>query len=703
LEKSTGVLTMKIRVILPVIVSVLAFLLLAIAGHDLYASWQRRAEAAAFAVNDTISAQLLAATGEWEAERGLTNVALSAGDTATPALADALKQHRAAADTAFKDAISRIRDLPAMKPAEKAITDAEQALAAAQALRAKIDQDLKAGFLDRRNDVVAAVMPNLTALIEKTNWLRLALETVTRSAEAQRLALINLRYQAAEMAEYAGRERARLAANVSARRRLSESDVSAIAQGSGHIETAWSAIAVLRLRSDLPTDVARAIDAVEKDYIGTYGALRSAILAGGAKSDYPVDGKEYLDRATAAISSIQALAKSLSTVTDSTVAADQAASATQALLAALALGAGLVMTMLSYWLVLARVSRPMRLITAVMQKLAGGDSNVAVIGTERRDEIGAIAKTVQVFKDNALAMARMREEQEESKGRAEAEKRRTLLTLADSFEASISGVVSTVSSTATEMEGTARAMSSTAEEANQRSHHLGTAAEQASANVKTVAAAAEELTASISGIARQISDASTIAGKAAEDGANTDKNVQSLAASAQKISEVIKLIEDIAGQTNLLALNATIEAARAGDAGKGFAIVASEVKTLASQTAKATEEIREQVTTIQHEVASAVEAIHGVAKTVGEINGISSSIATAIEQQGAATQEIARNVQQAAAGTSAVSDNVGGVSAAAAETGTTAASMLDSASELAKQAATLRSEVDNFLAKVRAA
>ena len=278
---------MKIRVILPAIVSVLAFLLLAIAGHDLYDSWHKRAAVASFAAQDSLSAELLAATGEWEAERGLTNVALAAGDTATPALTDALKQHRAAADTAFQGAIARIRDLPAMKPAEKAIAEAEQALAAAVTLRAKIDQDLNAGFLDRRNDVVSAVMPTLTGLIEKTNLLRLALETATRPAEAQRLALVDLRFQAAEMAEYAGRERARLAANVSARRRLSDSDLSALAQGQGHIETAWSAIAVLRLRSDLPPDVASAIDAVEKNYIGSYGALRRAILAAAAKREEP--------------------------------------------------------------------------------------------------------------------------------------------------------------------------------------------------------------------------------------------------------------------------------------------------------------------------------------------------------------------------------------------------------------------------------
>jgi methyl-accepting chemotaxis protein len=338
-----------------------------------------------------------------------------------------------------------------------------------------------------------------------------------------------------------------------------------------------------------------------------------------------------------------------------------------------------------------------------MERLASGDKTIEVVGAARRDEIGGMAKAVQVFKDNAIAMDKLRAEQEDLKRQAEIEKRRALHKLADDFEASISGVVTVVSTAAAEMQSTAQSMSATAEETSRQSLSVASAAEQASVNVQTVASAAEELSASIGEIGRQVSQASEIAGKAAEDSRRTDEAVQGLTESAQKIGEVVKLIQEIAGQTNLLALNATIEAARAGEAGKGFSVVASEVKSLANQTAKATDEIRAQIGAIQDRTRTTVEVIHGIRRTIEDINGISATIASAVEEQGAATQEIARNVQQAAAGTGQVSENISGVTSAAGETGAAATQVLGSASELAQQSETLRAEVHKFLATIRAA
>ena len=342
-------------------------------------------------------------------------------------------------------------------------------------------------------------------------------------------------------------------------------------------------------------------------------------------------------------------------------------------------------------------------LTGAMRKLADGDTRIEVPAAGRGDEIGAMAKTVQVFKDNAIRMAQMQEEQEKAKQQAEAEKKRMMAELADGFEASVSGVVSIVSSASTEMQATAKQMASTAEQTKHKSLTVASASEEASSNVQTVASAAEELSSSISEIGRQVAQSSRIVAEAAERGKTTDAAVQGLADMAQKIGEVVSLINDIAAQTNLLALNATIEAARAGEAGKGFAVVASEVKTLANQTAKATEEIGSQVSAIQSETQKAVEAIRGICATISEVNSISTSIASAIEEQNAATQEIARNVQQAAAGSSQVSENIDGVTQAATETGAAAAQVLGSAGELAKQSETLRHEVDKFLAGVRAA
>ncbi|WP_316980308.1 methyl-accepting chemotaxis protein [Shumkonia mesophila] len=350
-----------------------------------------------------------------------------------------------------------------------------------------------------------------------------------------------------------------------------------------------------------------------------------------------------------------------------------------------------------------RLSAPIRLMTAAMGQLAEGDLEVAIPAAGRADEIGRMAKAVQVFKDNAIDKVRLEAEQAEREKQAEAEKQATMVKLAGQFEAAVGAVVDQVSSAATEMLSSSEAMSATAEETTRQASAVAAASEQASANVETVASAAEELSSSISEISRQVTQASQIAAAAVTEAEKTNVKVQGLAQAANKIGEVVALITDIAEQTNLLALNATIEAARAGDAGKGFAVVASEVKNLANQTAKATDEIGAQITGIQSATREAVAAIEEITRTISKINEVNSGVASAVEEQGAATQEIARNVEQASAGTQEVSSNIAGVSAAANETGAAAGQINRAAGELSRQSETLRAEVDKFLANVRAA
>jgi methyl-accepting chemotaxis protein len=349
------------------------------------------------------------------------------------------------------------------------------------------------------------------------------------------------------------------------------------------------------------------------------------------------------------------------------------------------------------------VARPIVAMTGAMRVLAGGRTDVDVPAQARSDEIGEMAEALLVFRDNMLETERLRAEQKEMERRAADEKKRMMNELADRFQSSVGGIVGTVSSSATEMQATAESLTSTAEETSRQATVVASASDQASVNVQTVASAAEQLSASISEISRQVVQSSEIAGKAVTDAQHTNAQVQSLADAAHKIGAVVQLISDIASQTNLLALNATIEAARAGDAGKGFAVVASEVKNLANETAKATEEITGQITGIQQATRNAVSAIQSIGLTIGQINEIATTIASAVEEQGAATQEIARNVQQAAAGTQEVSSNIAGVTAAASETGAAASQMLSAAGELAQQGERLRVEVDKFLSAVKAA
>jgi methyl-accepting chemotaxis protein len=348
------------------------------------------------------------------------------------------------------------------------------------------------------------------------------------------------------------------------------------------------------------------------------------------------------------------------------------------------------------------IARPIVGMTQSMTALADGNKQIEIVGADRKDEIGAMAKAVIVFKENMIRADALAAEQERERAARE-ERARRVEASAQNFDRSVSGVIRSVSTATTQLQGSAQTMSAAAEEASRQATAVASASEEASTNVQTVASAAEELSSSIDEIGRQVSQSARIAQAAVNDADKTNQTVKGLADAAQRIGDVVKLINDIAAQTNLLALNATIEAARAGEAGKGFAVVAAEVKNLANQTAKATEEIGAQIAGIQTSTQDSVAAIQGIGSTIREINEIATSIASAVEEQGAATREIARNVQQAAAGTSEVSTNIVGVTRASGTTGQTAGEVLSAAQEMAKQAESLRGEVERFLAEVKAA
>ena len=355
------------------------------------------------------------------------------------------------------------------------------------------------------------------------------------------------------------------------------------------------------------------------------------------------------------------------------------------------------------WFVSRAVAKPIIAMVALTERLAKHELEAEVVGTERKDEVGTLARALQVFKEKMIESDRLHAEREQAKERAAAERKAEMNRLADSFESTVKGVVSTVSSASTELHSSAESMAATAEETSRQATAVAAATEQASANVQTVASASEELSASISEIGRQVEQSAQITQKAVDQAQSTSATVNGLAKAAQRIGDVVKLIQDVASQTNLLALNATIEAARAGEAGKGFAVVASEVKTLANQTSKATEEISAQISEMQGATGQTVSAIQSIAGTIGQINEISSAIASAVQEQGAATQEIAGNVQQAAKGTAEITANITGVTQASGETGSAATQVLGASVELSQQAAKLQTEVVNFIGSLRAA
>ena len=349
------------------------------------------------------------------------------------------------------------------------------------------------------------------------------------------------------------------------------------------------------------------------------------------------------------------------------------------------------------------ITRPVDAMTEALLSLARGDMNTPIPGVGRGDEIGQMSEAAQKFKANIEDNERLKAQQEADKKRAEAEQRRAVLNMADDFENKVGNIVKGVAAAATEMQATAKSMAATSEEVQQQATTVAAAAEQTTSNVQTVASATEELSASFNEINQRVSESTKIVGEAVGQVQATADSVGRLQEAAATIGEVLKLIIDIAEQTNLLALNATIEAARAGEAGKGFAVVASEVKALANQTAKATDQIRLQINGIQATSKESGEAISSISKIIGRIDEISTSIAAAVEEQTAATSEISRSVSQAAQGTAEVTSNVSRVSDAASSSSASAHEVLSAASELSQTGEHLSMQVNNFLRTVRAA
>jgi methyl-accepting chemotaxis protein len=472
----------------------------------------------------------------------------------------------------------------------------------------------------------------------------------------------------------------------------------------GATEIAWGALEEAAFGSELPKKLTEAIAAAKKayfepDYIKLRDKLLETLLA-GEKPELTANQWSPLTvgRLAGAVLVAEGALEAAKDHAEAQYGAAQRGRALGVLFFVLAV----LFTAGSFIAVSRHVLQPLRVMRDAMLKVAAGDLTAEAAFSHRQDEIGALSGALGTFKQNAADKARIEGEQSERHAQAATRQKAVDQHIA-AFEAQVRDALEALAGASGQMRQTADGMSATSDQTNRQVKTAATASADASSNVQTVAAASEELNASIAEISRQVAHAATIAGRAVEETHQTDTTVQSLAETANRIGEVVKLINDIAAQTNLLALNATIEAARAGEAGKGFAVVASEVKSLANQTAKATEEISAQITAVQSVTQNAVDAIKRIGGTIGEVSTVATSIASAVEEQGAATREITRNTQEAARRTKDVSENVAGVAQGADATGAAAQGVKTAAEALGTQTDRLRAQVNDFLSKIRAA
>ena len=693
---------MSIRAVLGQIIGVLGVLLVALSAMELVSAVERNEAARRVASLAGTDQQLFGTLMGFRLERGTTNPALISEATAD-SFADArVATTREVSENGYRAVVERLAGTsdPTLAPLFARLTAAHEAVATQRPrAEAAIHKPKPERDPSVAQDYPKAAQAYLDAIVGLTSALEASLKLVDPVVDQ----LLLVRQAAWAARNFGGLEAARIENAAAAGQPWSPADIVAAAEDRGRAALGWSQVLEAAARSDAP---AALVDVITRSKEPAALALVTRqqevikALSNGQKADLPVGELQKLNTAKLGVS-VDVVNAALAEMVARSGRQMSGAARSLALDGAMMLVA-LAVTIVGFLIVHRRVSSPIRRLTQVMRRLAEHDLTTELQYTDRTDEIGDMSRAVEVFKQSMLEADRASAQQQSEQDLKE-RRQVAIEGFIRAFDQSVTESLGSLATASTELQTTAQSMSVTAEQTSSKSTTVASVSEEASTNVQTVAAATEQLSASINEISRQVAESTNIAGEAVAQAERTNAEVQALADAAQRIGEVVKLISGIAGQTNLLALNATIEAARAGEAGKGFAVVASEVKNLATQTAKATEEITAQVAAIQGATGSSVQAIQAIGGTIGRVNQIAAAIAAAVQQQGAATQEIARNVQQASGGTTEVSRHITSVSQAASETGVAAGEVLISAKGLARLSDALRDDVDRFVGNIRAA
>jgi methyl-accepting chemotaxis protein len=619
---------------------------------------------------------------------------------ATQAQLDVAAKAVQTADAAFAKARTAVG---ALSDGAVIVQGLNQAAAKLAEVRTASDRAMGLPMSARDQAAIKGFLPGIAAVVGILEPLLNRLENQVAMADASLTALLNVARTSQDLRISAGGRAATVSLAISTRRPVTAAEISSMDRAQGRVDLDRERIEAGVDQIGSPPRLTKAMNDAIEGYFGKAAPwLEKEMAAGRAEGKYAINSDQLASTIVPAVQAFFA-------VRDAALAeaGERAGAARDGALTMLALAGLAVVALLGVLggvtvMLRRRVITPLATLTGVVGDLAAGRHDVTIPTVERADEIGAMAGSLQVFKD-ALIAKKAADEAAAVEADAKIQRGQRVDQITGDFEAMIGEIVEIVSQASTELEASAGTLTATAERSEELATTVAAASEEASTNVQSVASATEEMASSVNEISRQVQGSARIAGEAVEQAQKTNDRVAELAKAATRIGDVVELINSIAGQTNLLALNATIEAARAGEAGRGFAVVASEVKALAEQTAKATGEISQQISGIQAATQESVGAIKEIGDTIGRMSEIAATIAAAVEEQGAATQEISRNVQQAANGTQQVSSNIADVQRGASETGFASAQVLTAAKSLSGESDRLKREVGKFLSSVRAA
>ncbi len=693
---------LTVSALLKIVILTTAFCVVVGFSLNAWDSWGRLQVTSRIAVVADTSANLFKAMHNLRTDRSTTSRLLNADQ---PMDADIEKYLRSLRDAEMPAMAGALGSLPTIEfAAQKTLVpEFDRLFKALTAQQKEFWDEVRKPKASRRAALTKEYMDTTQALLVTLDKLSASLAAAVNHQDATIDQLLAIKQTAWLLRNTGGEASLLISQGLAAGRSAPEVRV-AFTKFSGGTDTAWNALELAASGMQLPPALASAIAATKKayfdpDYLALRERLLTALLA-GEKTELTANqwSPITVGRLGAAVNVAEA---ALDAAKEHT-AQQRAAALTSLILQLVLLSGALMLTLGAMIAVTRRVIRPLHNIRDAMLKVASGDLSVETGYEQRVDEIGALAGALNTFKQQAEDKSRI-EAQERERNAGATARQQAIETYVGEFESSVRQTLQQLGDASSQMRTTSTGLSAVSRQTNERVQIAEKASGEASMSVESVASAAGELSASINDISQQAAHAAGIASRAVSQARDTDGTVQGLAKSAARIGEVVGLINTIAAQTNLLALNATIEAARAGEAGRGFAVVASEVKSLASQTAKATDEISEQIADIQRVAGDAIDAIKGIGSIIGEVNEVATAIAAAVQQQGAATQEITRSTQFAAQGTKNVSDNITGVKADADASASAADDVKHASETLETQSQQLGNQVTQFLGNIRAA